>query len=876
MDAYKSQNSGKRIRTMLYTFGGALIIAALFFALYAIDGHASGQKSPLYTDLTKNPVYCKTGFDPAILSYDTTLLLRHSIMQWEKIVPPEYTGNYTVKNLLFPQEGDARGFLSPRVSPARDYTIMIPFTFGPETAAALRDVNVTPGLFLSGIGENWAVYINGVLVASNMHRNADGNIAIYQSLRDAHYPVGRDVFVDGVNIIVFHIVSSYASGSSGLFYASGYYIGDYADTVTQSASILTVVLCSIYVFMGLYHLLVFLMRRSEKYNLSYCFFALTTAIYFLSRTSIIYRFTYDTAITDRLECSAMYLLPLALAMFMDQMAYGRLKPFTKAIAALCTLLIAVQAVLPIDALPDTLLIGQLGLVVVVLYVVIYDTIIPFVRLVREKRKISAVKKNLAAVIFRELIDKPLGNIFIAMCLLVCTIFFDVFDTIFLHAGIVLSRYSFFLFTVSVAFILARRTTDAFTRIHSENLTLEAAVSARTAELEEQVRIAEFASRAKTDFLANMSHEIRTPINAVVGMTNIGRHTDDMEKKNYSLEKIAEASTHLLRIINDILDMSKIEANRLELSETHFAVRETVKRTADMICVKAEEKRQTLQVEYDEKIPAFLLGDEQRLSQVMTNLLSNAVKFTPENGSVTFRIAFLTADDAHCTLGVEVQDTGIGITAEQQEKLFTSFQQADNSTARIYGGTGLGLALSKRIVETMNGGISVQSAPGEGTTFSFTVELRMVADNTTIPSANVLESTDAPIDGAFEGRTALLAEDIDINQEIVRAVLEPTRIRIEVARNGQEALDLFMQNPTAFDIILMDVQMPVMDGYMATRAIRALEHPHAKIIPIIAMTANVFKEDIDNCLQAGMNAHVGKPLDVEELVTIMQRHINKKT
>jgi len=869
MNTFKSQAGGRQLRVMFYTLLGFAAIAAIFWALYSLDNFPNVMADPLYTDLTQNTVYVKRGFDPDMLTLDANTLTQESTMQWDAVVPPEYTGNYTISSLLAPGKTDGHSFFSPVRSTVQDYTIMIPFM--QDAAAALCDIHTTLGLSLSGIGENWEVYINGTLVASAMHRDTSGFINFYRSQRSVHCPISRDVLLPGVNTIVFHIAASYHSSSAGLFYASGYYIGNYAEIVTRATSPSTIILCSIYIFMGLYHLLVYLMRRTERYNLSYCFFTITSAMYFLSRTSLIYLLFPDTSLAERFECSALYLLPLSLAMFMDQMGRGKIKPLIKIYAALCFVLIAVQAVLPIDALSDTLLIGQLGCAVMVLYAIVFDAVLPLTRMVRTQRQTA--RQPVVTILFQNLLHEPIGNIFIAILFIAVTTFFDIFDALFFHTGIVLSRYSFFLFTISVAFILARRTANAFTQISTENQTLEAAVSARTAELEEQVRIAEVASRAKSDFLSNMSHEIRTPINAVIGMTNIGKHADSLEKKDYSLGKIAEASAHLLRVINDILDMSKIEANKLELSETQFHVREAILRVTDMTRVKAEEKQQLFHLSYDDNIPSVLFGDEQRLMQVIVNLFSNAIKFTPEHGSVTLLVFLKAETETTCTLGVEVTDTGIGISPEQQQCLFASFQQADNSTARLYGGTGLGLALSKRIVEVMNGSISVQSVPGEGATFSFTVTLRKVTATAPTVSPEASEQSAEPLDGEFDGLTALLAEDISINAEIVLALLESSLLRFEIARNGQEALELYSRDPDKFDVVLMDVQMPVMDGYMATRAIRALPHPRAKTVPIIAMTANVFKEDVDNCLDSGMNAHVGKPLDLAELTTVIRRYLS---
>jgi signal transduction histidine kinase/CheY-like chemotaxis protein len=381
-----------------------------------------------------------------------------------------------------------------------------------------------------------------------------------------------------------------------------------------------------------------------------------------------------------------------------------------------------------------------------------------------------------------------------------------------------------------------------------------------------------ASRAKGDFLANMSHEMRTPLNAVIGMTAIAKGSSDPKKKDYCLERIEEASTHLLGVINDILDMSKIEANKFELSSANFVFEAVLKRAADVIGFRAEEKHLDFTVHADERIPRVLTGDDQRLAQVITNLLSNAVKFTPEHGEIRLDAQLTEETDGLCTIRISVSDTGIGVSDEQKSRLFTSFEQADSSTSRRFGGTGLGLAISKRIVEMMDGTIWVESAPGRGSVFLFTMRMRrafsdMKQELSALESAGAASGEAARTDeaGCFAGRCILLAEDIEINREIVMSLLAPTAIDIDCAVNGTEAVRMFGEAPARYDMIFMDLQMPEMDGYEATRRIRALDRPRAKEIPIIAMTANVFREDIEKCLEAGMNGHVGKPLDLAEVM-----------
>ena len=515
-----------------------------------------------------------------------------------------------------------------------------------------------------------------------------------------------------------------------------------------------------------------------------------------------------------------------------------------------------------------------------------------------------------------------------------------------------------------------------------------------------LEVAEQANQAKSAFLANMSHEIRTPLNAIIGMTSIGMNTYEVERKDYCFDRIEEASTHLLGIINDILDMSKIEAGKFELSPTEFSFERMLGRVANVNKYRIEEKQQEFALHIDVAIPDVLFGDEQRLAQVVTNLLSNSIKFTPEKGSISINAQLLDEKDDICTIQCTVKDTGIGISPEQQTKLFQSFQQAENDTTAKFGGTGLGLSISKNIVEMMGGRIWIESELGEGASFIFTVKAKkiegrqrkaydlsiirilIVDDDRDIldsfkeiapgigahfdtvqsgqaainmvnnygpydiyfidwnmphidgieltrllksknqgavnshvvmmsaieqsviaekakaagvdkfltkplfPSSildaindclgmdhlheEAIESHEIPI---LEGRHILLAEDVEINREIVLTLLEPTLAQIDCAENGVEVVQMFQDAPDKYDIIFMDVQMPKMDGIEATQRIRALDLPRAKTIPIVAMTANVFREDVEKCLAAGMNSHIGKPLDFEGVLKQLRKYLD---
>ena len=384
-----------------------------------------------------------------------------------------------------------------------------------------------------------------------------------------------------------------------------------------------------------------------------------------------------------------------------------------------------------------------------------------------------------------------------------------------------------------------------------------------------------ASQAKSSFLSNMSHEIRTPMNAIIGMTTIGKREKTTERMIYAFKNIENASTHLLGVINDILDISKIESGKMELSFIDFSFIQMIDRVKSVATIKMQDKKQLFSVEIDSKIPQVLYGDDQRLAQVITNLLSNATKFTPESGTIALTARLMNVQKDKCVIQVVVKDSGIGMSKEEQSKLFSAFQQAEAGTARKYGGTGLGLAISKRIVEMMDGDIWVESEAGKGSCFCFTVRLNIPNNVDELAATGqvgkfLLGNTEEYGED-FSGKVILLVDDVDINLEIAVALLEPTNLVIDAVRSGKEAVDLFKANPERYDLILMDIQMPGIDGLQATKMIRALDVPQAGIIPVIAMTANVFKEDIEKCLAAGMNGHLGKPIVIEDVLRLLAHY-----
>ncbi|MBL8428666.1 MAG: PAS domain-containing protein [Dechloromonas sp.] len=400
--------------------------------------------------------------------------------------------------------------------------------------------------------------------------------------------------------------------------------------------------------------------------------------------------------------------------------------------------------------------------------------------------------------------------------------------------------------------------------------LEKLVETRTAELSIAKDAAEAANIAKSQFISNMSHELRTPMNGVMGMVDMAlQRATDPQQIDW-LNKSKSSAQHLLAVINDILDISKIEAERLTLESIHFRFGEVLENLLSLLGHKADAKQLKLLVDLESDVSRMaFLGDPLRLGQVLLNLTGNALKFT-DHGSITVRARLLEDNPETVLLHIEIADTGIGISAEDQKKIFTAFEQADGSMTRKYGGTGLGLAISKRLVQLMGGEIGVESTPGVGSTFWFTVRLGKSTD-AVLPAPTVTgKSAHERLLDEYAGTRVLLAEDEPINQEVSRGLLEDAGFIVDLADDGLQVLKLAKKY--VYALILMDMQMPLMNGVEATMAVRMLLN-YAQV-PILAMTANAFDEDRQICLNAGMNDHIGKPVDPDRLYETLLRWLEK--
>ena len=375
--------------------------------------------------------------------------------------------------------------------------------------------------------------------------------------------------------------------------------------------------------------------------------------------------------------------------------------------------------------------------------------------------------------------------------------------------------------------------------------------------------AQSASRAKSQFLSRMSHEIRTPINAIIGLDSIALRDESISPQTRDeLNKIGTSARHLLSIVNDILDMSRIESGRITLKEERFSFREFLDQIRIIVNGQCEDKGLRFVCRVTEPTEKAYVGDALKLKQVLINILGNAVKFTDAPGEITFTVEQTACENERATLRFTMKDTGIGMDPEYIPRIFEAFSQEDTANTSQYGGSGLGMAITKNFVEMMGGSIAVESQKGVGSTFTVIVSLGLAPEEDARENAQA-DASDETV--SLSGVHILIAEDMEMNAEILIDLLEMEGMTSEWAKNGQEAVKAFERSEAGhFDAILMDMRMPVMDGLAATRAIRALGRPDAAEIPIIALTANAFEEDVQHCIEAGMNAHLSKPVEMDLL------------
>jgi signal transduction histidine kinase len=681
------------------------LCAGLLLILCGCGGAPFKQVSrqDFYIDLNNYPLYVKSGFDPAQVLDIPEL----SDGSWLVKKPEKQRGLANIESLGLP-DTPRRFFLSPFREKDREYTMAIPFEVSPEQFARINENKpFQPGIFLAALGDNWEIFLNGRLVKSEIHLDGDGQIRSGRARRYVLFPLDRAFFLRGTNMLSFRIIGMPHADVTGLWNRDPYYIGSYETIRKEHDKSADLFICGAYVLVGIYHFLIFLNRPRNRENLYHSVFSNLLAIYFLMRNSVVYSFIPDSNITFRIEYISLYLLLPMIAAFLEHLNFKKTTKFSRIYRGVCFFFAAIQIIFP-NPFGDDLLYIWWGFVLLgIIYVIGYDILYAFCRDIRSIRK-SAKKYSLSKLFLISLVRTPSGNIIIGSSVMCVAAAIDIINSITLHYGMInISYYGVFIFTVAAAAILAGRFGKLFRNLdemnvllEKSNLNLETTVRERTRELEQQTEAAESASRAKSDFLARMSHEIRTPLNAILGLSEVELQKNLPGETHVNLEKVYHSGAHLLEIVNDILDISKVESGNFEITPAEYELGGIINDVIQINIVRIGIKPIEFKLEIDETIPQKLCGDELRIGQILNNLLSNAFKYT-EEGEVRLLVSWERHGDK-ALLNFAVEDTGRGIKKENLEKLFFEYIQFDTMANRRIEGTGLGLPIAKGLAEGMGG------------------------------------------------------------------------------------------------------------------------------------------------------------------------------
>ncbi|MDR0642273.1 MAG: response regulator [Treponema sp.] len=883
----------KALSGFIWLYFSLILFSSLAFCGCVVLGHSEsggpqpgGKPGSFYIDLTGCSLYVKSGFDSSGGRPDL------SGESW-RIAGPEERGEAAIIKSLGLPDTPRRFFLSPFREKFREYTMVIPFTLDQKQFETLNEQKpFQPGLFLAALGDNWEIFFNGYPVKSELHLGEDGYIESGRAWRYLSMPLDRSLFVPGVNMLSFHIIGAPNSDVTGLWYRRPYYIGDYDLIRKDHVEFLEIAVIGMYIFVGIYHFLLFLSRPKDRYNLYYCFFSLLLGSYFFIRNNAIYNIIPNSNISFRLEYLCLYLLAPSLSSFLEHLSFKKTTAFSRVCGVISLGFALVQMLFPNSLGDDLLRIWWCFVIVQIAYILGYDMLYVFFRDARIRWK-NAGKRALLKVFGVSLVKTSLGNIIIGSFLLCITAAADVISSAFLGYGIVdISRYGIFIFTMTTTVILARRFGRLFRRIdemnnllEKSNQNLENTVQERTGELERQTEVAKSASRAKSDFLARMSHEIRTPLNIILGLSEVELRKELPEGTSLNLEKVYRSGAHLLEIVNDILDISKIESGNFEITPVDYEFPALINDAVQLNIVRIGIKPVRFKLNLDESIPVKLHGDELRIKQILNNLLSNAFKYT-EEGEVRLLAGWRRQGNTAIIL-FAVKDTGRGIKAQDMDKLFSEYAQFDTAANRQIEGTGLGLSITKGLVEAMGGNIIVESEYGKGSVFRVSLPQGIV-DGSPIGLEQVEKLLkfhplgDRKMDRGTLVRSympygkVLVVDDLEMNLDVMLGLLMPYGLKVDTALTGTEAVELIRRGEPRYDLVFMDHMMPEMDGIEAARIIRhEINTEYARTVPVIVLTANAIAGNREMFLENGFNDFISKPIDIKLLDIILNQWIRDK-
>jgi signal transduction histidine kinase/CheY-like chemotaxis protein len=799
----------------------------MLYVIYFQMIERQNRKSPIYINLMDQPAYAGLGFDRrsiAVLPDLSRDQESHGII-WRQFPPgvPRRITNAGLPGL------PPRRFLSPLRKKPMEFTILIPFTMDPSAMSWLGDISLMPGIYLAYIGDNWEIFLNGRLIRSELYLDEDGWISSGRSWRSVFFPVDKRLFHAGQNVLAFRILGDPTYDATGLYYQSPYYIEDYSFIESRHSDVLIIICCSIYIFMGLYHLLLYVGLKREAYYLYYAFFSMLLGFYALARNRFINQIIPDSNTALRIEYLCLFMIPTALFSFVELLWKQRISRITKTYGFISFLFSIAQLVGSPQFGDEILRIWTVSVVCVVLYFFSYY-LRSVIRHRKRRRKKNAKIRRVVIEYLRAIVEKPIGNVIFGVFVAFICAVIDITDTLFFHNSIQTFSYGCFFFTAGTAFTLSGRFSAIYYQLdrtkaamENMNVKLEATVHERTLELEEQTRLAESASRTKSEFLARMSHEIRTPMNAIIGMSQLAlREKLGPQARDY-VNSIRQAGDNLLSIINDILDISKIESGKLDIIPTEYRLASLINDVLSIIRTRLDEKPLLFVTKIDGSLPRLFYGDEVRIRQVLLNLLSNAVKYTREGHIVLTIRGEKGEEKRRMTLFFEVSDTGIGIKPENLERLFANFTQFDVKQNRGIEGTGLGLAISRHLCRLMGGDITVQSVYGTGSTFSAFIPQKIAHGE---PFALV----ERP-----ETKAVLVYEKRPVYVESLVFTINSLKVGCFLAQNREEFIEHLEKESPGFVFTSSALYLEVQE---------LLEKYKIRIVPVVfAEYGEVFRPDI---------------------------------
>ncbi|GHV36025.1 hypothetical protein FACS18949_14960 [Clostridia bacterium] len=840
-----------------------LLAYAILTAIIVSVATSSSVRSPMYVDLSAGDAYIREGFD--MLN-----IVKPDLSDEEWRMFPQGVRR-TVRNAGFDSSPDTP-FLSPFGNAAREYTLLLTFDMSEDGYDYLTQTDVFPGIFLGAISDNWAIYLNGRPVHSEIYRNADGSLRTHVDRQEVCFPMEAYAFRVGANLLAIRLVGDPHSTDLGLYYENPYYLDDYEQMNQHRSDLLLSVMVGIHLFSGVFFLLAYFGRGQTHYTV-FGFVSVFVALYMFTRTSLIYQLIPNSNISQRFEYIAMFLLGATLGLFVTYVGLKRITIVNKVFTAAFIVLSVAECFGSQQFAIDLLSVGQILALGYLVYVFVYCLAYHFFK------ALFKAKAGTRRAAFSDMVSNSiLGSTLIASSFVFVCCLLDLLSAVLFHVKGTLIFYGFLAFVIDISPSLSQEVNRLYGLLQQNNLKLEEIVSQRTAELQnqmhsaEQARLdAENANRAKSDFLAVMSHEMRTPMNAITGMSElILRDKPEKRVREYA-SGIFQAGHNLLTTINDILDFSKIESGQMTLVNAPYELETLLRDVTDVIHMRLMDKPIEFICDVDRAVPRELVGDVTRVRQVLTNLLSNAAKYTHE-GRITFTVT-CKLDGNEAEMSFAVSDSGVGIKPEDMGRLFGEFVQVDQVKNKGIEGTGLGLAITRRLCIAMGGGISVTSEYGKGSVFTAT--FLQIADNYE-PLGAVSEfayKEYAPPEMIFTAPDArvLIVDDIATNLVVAEGLMEGYGMQVTTCSSGREALEFAENN--AYDVIFMDHMMPGMDGIETTARLRTSGWKK----PIIALTANAVLGAEEMLKNSGMDDLLSKPIDTRQLDIALTRWLpnNKK-